>query len=110
MTAKHDGIKLVIAGTELVVPPLNVKALKKLTLAGHFDKLSKPDVPQAEMLEAEVEIILASIQRNHPTIDRDWIEENVELHELPLLLAAVLSASKFKERKGEDGSPNAESP
>lgn len=105
---KHEGIRITIAGTELVVPPLNLRALRKLGADGHLQHLT--DISGALLSAAQTDAfaatIAAAVGRNYPDLGVDWVLDNVELEDIVPLLTLILNSSGFREQSG----PKAESP
>jgi hypothetical protein len=103
-----DGIKVNVGGRELIIPPLNLRALRKLK--EKIKLLEKMNtVPGEEEIDALLDIVTSAVQRNYPEITRDNLEDLVDLANLQEVVPAVLAASGLVRRKeaapGEAVSP-----
>jgi len=110
-TPQFEGVKVNAGGRELVLPALNLGALKRLREQFKVISGIDPATQGATLTDAQVDamtdIILASVRRNYPEITREEIEELVDLNNLPSAIEAILGQSGFAKRTqpGEAGSP-----
>lgn len=98
-----------IRGKQYTVSPLSLGSLRDLTKEGHLAAITSGfggtmDLPQ---VEATVALVSASLSREHPECNRDWVADNLDVQEAVGCLAAVLIAAGFV--SGGSG-PNAPSP
>jgi len=84
-----------IGGKHFEVRPLNLKSLKRLAEKGYLQKLSSigGGALDAEQLEAVVQTIAITLQRNYPDVTAEWVEDSVEVQEIGVVLTAILEAS-----------------
>lgn len=95
-----EGVKLNLGGREFVAPPLNFKALRKFT--PQLAVLSKMgDVPTAEQIDVVLDIVHTALVRNYPDLNRDDLEELLDLANLAKALEAIMGASGLERTSGE---------
>ena len=96
-----EGVKITLGGREFVAPPLNFKALRKLT--PQFSALATMGaVPSDDQIDVVIDIVLAALNRNYPGLTRDELEDCLDLANLSLALQAILGASGLeKTTQGE---------
>ena len=92
MTDLLDGVTIKLGRRDFIIPPLNLKAVRKVekllpVLEGQAGEVS--------FLDAATEVLTLAVQRNYPEITREEIEDMVDLGNLPRLIAAVMAASGF---------------
>ena len=93
-----DGVKVSLGGKEYNVPPLNFKALKRLKK--EWDIIATPTTTlDAERISAIVELAFAAINRNYPTLQKDELEDIIDLKNSGKLLNALMGVSGFIEKK-----------
>ena len=100
-----DGVKVNLGGRDYMVPPLNLKALKRL---GPKLKLlsNLGDVPSDEEVDAVVEVLHSALVRNYPDITSDEVSDRIDLANLRPALMAVMGASGLTQGlPGEAASP-----
>lgn len=87
-----DGVKIKMAGTDYIVPPLSFKHLRKLqpklTLLGNII-----GVPSDEQMEAVTELVHAALSRNYPEMTPDSVEELIDLSNLSTIMNAIMGVS-----------------
>ena len=77
---------------EYTIAPLTFKQLR--TLQPKIDLISKMDgTPTPEQMDAVVDIIHASVTRNHPDVTKDQIDDVLDLGNVQLAMASVMGAS-----------------
>jgi hypothetical protein len=82
-----------IGGKTLTAAPLNFKMLQKY---GPFiDSMLKPGaaINIATDMVTVRDMLFASLKRNHPDLEPDWFDDNLDMKNIPDALAAVLAAS-----------------
>ena len=82
-----DGVMVRIAGQNYLLPPLNLKQIKKY--APVLEGL-RPDLTS---IDAIVDVVHASMSRNYPDITKEQLEEMLDLGNVKVVLEAVTSAS-----------------
>lgn len=100
-----DGVNLTIGGRDFTVPPLNLKALKKLTPTIQSIVDAGDDLSLAQ-LDAIVDVVHTALARNYPDLSRDEVEELLDVVNMEPTIRAVLEASGLTKRApGEAASP-----
>lgn len=95
-----EGVKITLGGREFVAPPLNFRALRRLT--PHFSALTTMGaVPTDDQIDVVIDIVLAALNRNYPDLVRDELEELLDLANLSVALQAILGASGLEKTSGE---------
>lgn len=98
---KIDGVKLKIGTEEYIVPPLNFKALKKLTnetkiISRKIDGNVPETVEQSsERRDAMISYIHHALLRNYSDIKRDELEDMLDVKNMRVVFAAVMGSSGF---------------
>lgn len=92
MSELLDGVTIRLGRRDFVVPPLNLRAVRKVekllpVLEGRPGEVS--------FLDAAVEVLHLAILRNYPEVTRDEVEDMVDLGNLPRLIEAVMNVSGF---------------
>jgi hypothetical protein len=105
--ARFDGVPVVLAGTEYLVPPLTIRALRRLepqlALLAKAVQGSTPDAPQ---LDAVVAVVHAAMERNYPNLTKEDLEELLDLGNIPQVIMAVMTAAGLERRPpGEAARP-----
>lgn len=102
MTTKFKGIKITLGDKDLVVPPLNFRALQQLQdRLGKFNGGVDP-----ESISLVVDSAYAALQRNYPDIDRDWLIDALDLGNMTDVMEAVMDVSGLKRKSQEVASPD----
>lgn len=105
---KIPGIKLNLGGEELIVPPLNLKALR--VLQGKLENYAGGT--DSESIETVIEAMHAALSRNYPEMTRDQVEEIIGLENMEEAMQAVMDVSgllrKQKEAEATAGAPRGE--
>lgn len=96
-----DGTEIKMGGETYIVPPLNFKRLRKIQPL--LSKLSTSTPGAADLTDAQfdaaVEIVHVALTRNYPDLERDKVEELLDLRNLPVVMAAIMGQSGLA--KGE---------
>ncbi|SRR5579871_293758 len=102
----RDGTKVVFPGRgELVVPPFNLRTVKKIVPVLHLVQQEIEDL-KPEHIDAMATVIAAAFGANTPEITEDVVLDEVPFGELKPLLDKVLTASGMEKRK--EGEPAGE--
>lgn len=98
-----EGQTITIAGIDYVVPALNFKALKSLRpQIKLLESMQGSDaLPTDEQFDAIVDVVLAAINRNYPSLDRDALSSMIDLGNAQAILRACLSASGVSTSAGK---------
>ena len=87
-----EGTIVKMGEVEYTIAPLTFKQLR--TLQPRIDLISKMDgTPTPEQMDAVVDIIHASVTRNHPDVTKDQIDDVLDLGNVQLAMASVMGAS-----------------
>jgi hypothetical protein len=106
MTTKFKGIKVTLGERDLVVPPLNFRALQQFQerLVGFSGGVD----PQSVALVLDV--VEASLQRNYTDITREWLEEVLDVGNMQEVMEACMDVSglkrKAQEQEASSGDPS----
>lgn len=86
-----------IGGKHFEVKPLNLKSLKVLAEKGYLQKLSNvgSNSLDASQVDAVVQTVAITLQRNYPDITAEWIEEHVEVQDMGEILGTIMTVSGF---------------
>jgi len=88
-------VNVTLGGREFVVPPLNLKALRKL--APKIQMLAAiGDVPTDEQLEAVASVVHSALVRNYPDMTQEEVEDALDLLNLVPTIDAVMQASGLR--------------
>jgi hypothetical protein len=99
-----DGVTLRIGRRDYVVPPLNLRGVKRVQALAPALNSEGP-----ESIDAGIEVIQMAVSRNYPDITREQLEEDIDLGNLEGLVKAVVQIAGFKDPKAE-GAPAATPP
>lgn len=99
------GVLVEVGGTKLIVPPLNLRAVREFLPKLAEARSSEGEGRLGAALDITQSMLLAALQRNYPNIDMDFIEENFDLALLDNeLLPKILRMSGIRTKDvGEDG-------
>jgi hypothetical protein len=88
-----DGEAITLGKQALVLPPIPLVKVPTLEpiMSGHPNPLSSP-----EYVEAFMGGLYWSLRRNYPDINREWVENQVDLVAFPVLLDKFLVVNGFK--------------
>lgn len=90
-----EGIKVNMGGKDWIVPPLNLKALRRLG-----PKLKTVGEGGEEAMGTIVETVHAALQRNYPDISIDEVEDMVDTSNMQDLMQAIMNSSGLKKTDG----------
>lgn len=105
MTPKYKGLALTLGDRDLVVPPLNFRAMQQLLpriekFTGGID---------TESLDLVVDAAHAALTRNYPDLTRDDVIDMLDLDNMGQVMDAVMDVSglrrKTQEAKAADADP-----
>ncbi len=96
---RHEGLKLVLAGEEFIIPPLTFRQLR--TLLPKLGKLQDVDAAfDEEQLDAVADIAHAALSRNYPSLTREELEDHLTFADVPAVITAVLTGSGLSQPAG----------
>ena len=107
---KFDGTKLVLGGREFILPPLNMRLVKKFN--DDLEKLFKIGTRLAttEELEKMTDIILASLQRNYPDLQAEELDDLLDIDTLPSAFMALVKVNRMTKEAKTEGATDQPSP
>ena len=102
-----EGYSVQLGDRTLIVPPLTLKALRRLSPSiKNLASLREGVLPTDEQFGIISEIVTAALNRNYPDLTQDSVEELLDTGNLHKILFAVMHASGLeKNSKGEDPRP-----
>lgn len=89
-----DGTTITLGGRPFVLPPFNFRLLKKYMPVINGFTTNDMDV---ERVDAIVEMVHAALLRNYPGFSREFVEENMDLRNMPVIFAALMNQSGLTE-------------
>lgn len=89
--ARFAGKPITLAGVTYTAAPLSLGAVKRLV--PRIEGYGKLDL--AAQIDVAVDVLHASLSRNHPDLPREQIEEEVDLANMQDLFNSVLALSGF---------------
>jgi hypothetical protein len=92
-----DGIELKLGEREYIVPPLNLKRVRKL-LPILQDVIGKPvNELTEEQIDSLSEVVFQALQRNYPNITKEEVEDIIDFKNLRMVVGAVLGQNRLSE-------------
>jgi hypothetical protein len=89
-----EGVAVKMGGETFIVPPLNFKRLRKLKPILEKVKTSAPGGDMSdEQFDASVDIVHTALARNYPDLERERVEELLDLGNMTKVMAAVMGQS-----------------
>ena len=99
MAELFEGVKVTLGRQTYVVPALTCRQLKKHRAnIAVLPQLLNRD-PTDEEVDGLLDVFHAAVSRNYPDVDRDQLEDLVDLNNLPSLIQAVLAQSGLERVK-----------
>jgi hypothetical protein len=98
-----EGTKLQLGGQELVVPPLTLKALRRLNAKLKSLASLGRELPSDDQIETIIEVVHTAVVRNHPEVTKEQLEEWLDVGNMAEVLKAVFTVSGLERRKGSPG-------
>ena len=97
-----DGHPVKMGGKDYTVPALSFKQLRQLqpaiALIGNIGS-----VPTDEQMSAVVDIVHAALSRNYPELDKDGVEDQLDLSNIRPVLEAVMGAAGLTKGEAKAG-------
>ena len=91
------GIKIILAGAEYTVPPINLRLYFELD--EEISKLQNPEeTTLKDYMRAAVVVLLAVMRRNYPDMTAEKLEEDIDFAALPVVVKAIFGQSGFESR------------
>ena len=96
---RFKGQPIVLDGSTYIIPALALGAMRDLL--PRIQKLRAIDgVPDADDLETMTDVIAAALQRNYPSITREYVLEVIDLGNLGDVFRTIMGASGLKKSEG----------
>jgi hypothetical protein len=86
-----EGTTVMMGGQGWVIPPLNLKSVRKIQPL--IPVLNAMDIASPEAVDAMVELVFIALQRNYPDVTKDQVEDMVDLGNLQGIVNAVMNVS-----------------
>jgi hypothetical protein len=104
-----DGVTMQIAGREWVIPPLNLKQLKKLgPKLNQIPAGPATVMPTEEQLGNILELIHSALSRNYPDLTLDEVEDMIDLGNMVKVIQAVMGISGLVSAKAGERVPGSQ--
>ncbi|WP_207000746.1 hypothetical protein [Trinickia mobilis] len=91
-----DGPKLTIGDREFTVAPATIGAVKR-QMAGYRDH----PVGDPARFDVSMQFILETLQRNHPDLDMEFLDQWLDMRNLSSVMQTIQSASGFETKKDD---------
>lgn len=100
-TVPYVGVKMRIGKGEYIVPALSVRMVKRhqATLAAAAALRDRP--PSDDEVDAMINVVLDALSRNYSELDRDAMQDEIDMRSLPDLLKAVTAQTGLEPTSGE---------
>lgn len=100
MSALIDGVSIKVGVKEYIVPALNFKHIR--TLMPKIQELTNIDATMSEeQMDNVFTVIHAAISRNYPEINKEFLEENIDLNNVKPIMNAIMGQSGLVKTSGE---------
>lgn len=100
MSGLIEGVAIKIGAKEFVVPALSFKQLRQL-----MPKIKGMAVVGAEMTDQQmgevVEVVHAAVSRNYPELNKEYLDENIDMNNVRQIIAAIMGQSGLVKTSGE---------
>lgn len=88
-----DGITLKLGEEERVVPPLSLRALRRLAPKLKSIQNLGAALPNDEQIDVVVEVVLAALNRNYPEMTKEQVEDALDTGNMTSVLMAIFTSS-----------------
>ncbi len=112
MPIRIDGTTLKLRGREVILPPLDVRTIRRFTRDGRLDKVMsmaarKGTLATDDEWGALVDLLTAALAVNYPEITTEDVEGMVDIANVADAIDALFMSSGFRRvPQGEAGSPS----
>lgn len=86
-----DGKSVKLGEKDYVVPPLNLKALRRLLPS--IEQLKSSGIPSNEDMDVIVDIVHTALLRNYPELTKAEVEDGLDMANMKVVLGIVLGQS-----------------
>lgn len=102
---KHAGITVNIGGTDYVVPPLTLGAIKRLMpkIEAMATSLAADGKMRPESMDSIVEVVHAALLRNYPDMTLQELEDMLDVKNIADIMQAVLGVSGLERKAAGSG-------
>ena len=99
---KHKGVAIIFGDLELIIPPLNLRALEQLQ-----EKISNfTGGISVDQVGIVADVSLAALQRNYPDMTRDDVSDLIDLGNMVEVMNAVMGVSGLTAQGEAKGTAN----
>jgi hypothetical protein len=101
-----DGVTIRMGAREFVVPPMNLKLMRRLLPKINSLRNLDASMDGAQM-DVMVEIVHSVLTRNYPALTTDEVEDLLDFRNMQPVLTAIMGVSGLEKPEGEAqaGSP-----
>jgi ankyrin repeat protein len=100
MSALIDGVSIKVGVKEYIVPALNFKQIR--TLMPKIQQLTNIGATMNdEQMDNVFTVIHAAISRNYPEINKEFLEENIDMNNVRPIINAIMGQSGLVKASGE---------
>lgn len=100
MSALIDGVTIKIGVKEYTVPALNFKQIR--TLMPKIQELTNIGATMNEdQMDNVFTVIHAAVSRNYPELNKDFLEENIDMNNVKPIINAIMGQSGLVKTSGE---------
>lgn len=100
MSLLIDGVSIKIGVKEYIVPALNFKQIR--TLMPKIQQLTNIGATMNdEQMDNVFTVIHAAISRNYPEINKEFLEENIDMNNVRPIINAIMGQSGLVKASGE---------
>jgi len=98
---KLDGMK------EYLIAPLNFRSLK--ALRGKINDIQAVGIPNSDQIDIMLEVTHAAIKRNYPALQKDQLEDMIDMGNFQDVFMAVIIGSGLEKKVDKPGEAQAAS-
>lgn len=100
MSQLIEGVAIKIGVKEYIIPALNFKQIR--TLMPKIQKLSAVGATMSdEQMDDVFTVIQAAVSRNYPEINKDFLEDNIDMNNVRPIINAIMGQSGLVKTSGE---------
>lgn len=105
MSQLIEGVAIKIGAKEYIVPALNFKQLR-LLMPKIKGMVADGASMSAEQMDDVFTVIQAAISRNYPEINKEFLEENIDMNNVNPVIKAIMGQSGLVKTSGEPATGN----
>ena len=105
MSELIDGVEVKVGVKKYVVPALNFKQIR--TLMPKIQQLTDIGATMSdEQIDNVFTVIQAAMSRNYPDINKEFLEENIDMNNVRPIINAIMGQSGLVKTSGEAAAGN----